>query len=190
MDRSARPRYLLFALVCLALAATAVWLALRGPAPAPGAGDPVAKRPSADELPGAEWRQLHRRASDLRDAGEDVHGDDLGPPRGLEVAGRQFLAFYLPYEVGRVTPEIAAGLRATASPDFAGELLRQMPRFPPGIRSAPVEAQLLGVDATALSEQPGAGQIVAKLRRSGHLEAAAFELHRYGASWLVTGVAG
>src|SRR4051794_18760788 len=107
MDRSARPRYLLFALVCLGLGATAVCLALRGPAPAPGARDAAAKRPSAGELPVAERRQLHRRASDLRDAGEDVHGDDLGPPPGLEGAGQRFLVFYLPYEVGRVTPEIA-----------------------------------------------------------------------------------
>jgi hypothetical protein len=190
MRPSARPRYLLFALACLALGAMAVWLALRGPAAAPGAGDGAGKRPSAGGLSADDRAELRWRATDLREAGEDVHGDALPPPPGLEGAGRRFLAFYLPYEVGRVTPEIAAGLRATASPDFAGELLRHTPRIPPGVRSAPAEAQLLGVDATALSEQPGAGQVVARLHRRGHLQAAAFELHRYGASWLVTGVAG
>jgi hypothetical protein len=81
-------------------------------------------------------------------------------------------------------------LRASASPAFADELLGSAPRVPPGLAREPAEAQLLGIDAFVLDGDPGAGQIVAKLRRDGGLEAAAFELRRVAGRWLVTGVAG
>ncbi len=189
MERSSRPRYLLFGLASIALAAMGVWVALRGSGSAPG--EPAtAKSPAAAGLSAEEHRGLRQRATELREAGEDVHGGELVPPPGVKAAGRRFLAFYLPYEVGRINPTIAAGLRATSTPGFADQLLREAPRVPPGVGRAPPQADFLAVDAIALGDQPGGAQIVAKLWRGGDLEAAAFELRRFAGTWLVSGVAG
>ena len=189
MARSSRARYLLFAVVSLLLSATAVVIFLQGPSASPE--DAGAKRkPPTPALSAAERREAARRTTALQASGEDVHDDDPRLPRSLKQAGRRFLRFYLPYEVGKGGPAIAVGLRATASPEFADELLGTAPRVPPGLAWEPAEAQLLGIDALVLDGNPGAGRIVAKLRRDAGLEAAAFELHRLGGRWLVTGVAG
>jgi hypothetical protein len=189
MSRNRRARYVLFGVVCLLFTATAVVIFLEGPSGLPAHAG-AEHGPPAAPLSGAERREAARRAAALQAGGEDLHDDDRRPPRGLERAGRRFLRFYLPYEVGKATPAIAAGLRASASPEFADELLGRAPRVPPGVAREPAEAQLFGIDAFALNGDLGGGQIVAKLRRDGGLEAAAFELHRVAGRWLVIGVAG
>jgi hypothetical protein len=189
MARSSRARYLLFALVSVLLSATAIVIVLQGPSSSPEDAGAERKRPTP-ALSAADRREAARRAASLQAGGEDLHDDESRPPPGLEPAGRRFLRFYLPYEVGKTTPAVTAGLQASASPEFADELLVRAPRVPPGVSRKPAEAQLLGIDAFALDGNPGAGQIVAKFRRDGGLEAGAFELHRVAGRWLVTGVAG
>jgi hypothetical protein len=189
MASSSRARYLLFALVSVLLSATAIVIVLQGPSSSPE--DAGAKRkPPTPALSAAERREAARRAAALQASGEDVHDGDRRPPPGLKRAGRRFLRFYLPYEVGKAAPAIAAGLRTSGSQEFAAQLLGKPPRVPPGVARQPAEAELLRIDAFALDGDPGAGQIVAKLRRDGALEAAAFELHRVAGRWLVSGVAG
>src|SRR4051812_25180344 len=125
MASSSRARYLLFALVSVLLSATALVIVLQGPSSSPeDAG--AKRRPPIPALSAAVRREAARRAAALQASGEDLH-DDRRPPPGLKQAGRRFLRFYLPYEVGMTTPAVAAGLRASASPEFADELLGRAP---------------------------------------------------------------
>ena len=189
MTRPSRARYLLFAVVSALLSAAALLIFLQGPSASPQAAG-ARRTPPGSALSAAQRREATREAAALQAGGEDLHDGERDPPPGLERAGRRFLRFYLPYEVGKASPAIAAGLQASASPGFAAELLGSAPRVPPGVGREPSQARLLGLDAFALDGDPDAGQIVARLRRDGDLEAAAFELRRLGGRWLVTGVAG
>jgi hypothetical protein len=190
MSSSSRPRYVLFAVASVAIALTAVFFALHGPSDSPGGedGDGALGQPLPPALSAAELERAERERAELQARGEDLHGHAVEPAAGLEVAGREFLRFYLPYEVGKARTPLAAGLRRTATPQFATELLENAPRFPPGLGRAPAEARLLDVEATPLDHV--SGRIVAKLRRGRDLEAVAFELRLIAGHWLVSGVAG
>lgn len=168
----------------------AVLLTLRGPVEPAADQETSAARPPAPAFSPAERKQADRGRVALQAAGEDVHGHAEQPPPGVERAGREFLRFYLPYEVGGLSASIEAGLRATATPEFAAQLLQSAPRFPPGLGKRPAEAQVLAVDPVALADESNVARIVGKLRRGQDVEAVAFELRLIGGRWLVSGVAG
>src|SRR5215213_6084284 len=113
MPRFSRARYLLFAFVSLLLSATAIVIFLLGPPASPEHAG-AKRKPVTAAISPRERRQAARQGAALQAGGEDLHDDPPGPPPGLERAGRRFLRFYLPYEVGRASPAIAAGLRASA----------------------------------------------------------------------------
>lgn len=182
-----RVRYALFALACAALLATGLWFVLGEPDREAAAGETVAERPPPPALAPAERERLERAHAQRQAGGEDVHGHGATAP-GVEEASREFLAAYLPYEVGELDAASEAALRRTTTARFAEQLLGSPPRFPPGLQRPPRQAQLLAVDVLPVNED--LARIVAKLRRGGDLEAAAFELRRVEGRWLVSGVAG
>lgn len=100
----------------------------------------------------------------------------------VETAARGFLGAFLRYEVGQLSPAVARGLRASATPSFASELLMQ----PPG-RAAPrmrVEARLGSIEVTFLSAVPPQALITGIAHRGGFSERFSFVLERRGLAWL------
>lgn len=160
------PRKVLFGIVAVILVCCGIALSLGGNdlANVPEAG-------SADVLGGEEPSSgVGSAADEKRITGE------------VETAARHFLGAFLRYEVGQVSPAVARGLRASATPSFASELLMQ----PPG-KAAPrmrVEARLGSIEVSFLSAVPPQALITGIAHRGGFSERFSFVLERRGLAWL------
>ena len=165
MARPPLGRLALFAALCALLLAAALGFsairsAPRSPPPAPRS---VATAPP---LPRAA-RRIERRAARLEAA--------------LRRAAHPFLAAFLRYEAGA---EVAAALRASATPAFAARLLAAPPR-PTGPGYLP-PARLGALRITFLSARADRALVRASAARAVGAEQLSFVFERRGGRWLAS----
>jgi hypothetical protein len=105
--------------------------------------------------------------------------------REVTVAARRFLAAFLPYEVGELTPSTTRALRRSATSSFAEEMLARPPTpAPPGMAAA---AELGPIAVAFVSALPPRAVVSGSVDRGGFTERLSFVFERRGSAWLVSG---
>jgi hypothetical protein len=165
MSAPARPRAVLFALLCIALGAAALAFA-RAPSPGP----PPAPTPTGSTVAGqrADLHAARRLIGSLR--------------RSV----RDFLASYFRYELGEVAASVRRGLRATATARFAGLLLAYPVRRARGAPAAPARIRRLEVSVDPAD--PSRAFVGGSAVRGHAAERFAFEFTHGAAGWRASGI--
>ncbi len=169
MRRAERRRVALFTLVCASLIGSALAFG--------SAGEQLAN-PAPHPRGGGRERAARSRARVA------VEHNEMGLEREVRAAARRFLAAFLRYEVGEVSPGVKRTLRAAATPRFAAELLAGPPAPPAG--GVPPRAALGPVAVAFVSAIPPRAVISGAARRGGAPEqfSFVFECRRQG--WLAS----
>lgn len=105
----------------------------------------------------------------------------------VKATARRFLAAFLRYEVGELTPALRRVLRATATPEFGRQLLAFPTRRPPG--NFPPRAELRRVDVTFVSPQATLAVVSGTALRAGRPEEFGFVFTQSASGWLASGAA-
>jgi hypothetical protein len=168
MAPAARPKPVLFALVAILLVASAVVFSRSGPSP-------EAESESAGDAARIEVAEAGRVALETARLRAQV-----------EQAARRFVPAFLRYEVGDIDAGVRRTLRATATAEFAADLLAVPPRppaagFPPrarlrrlAVKLSPSAAFHAFVEGSAL--------------RGGARETFSFEFEYGESGWRASGV--
>jgi len=102
----------------------------------------------------------------------------------LGSTARRFLAAFFRYEVGELEPGVRRALRATATPDFATELLGALPHRPPRSPAAAVPGRL---EMAVVSFSPPRVLVSGSARRGGRAEQFSFVFEAVEGVWLASG---
>jgi hypothetical protein len=121
--------------------------------------------------------QDQRRAAQLAQADAEV-----------EATARRFLAAFLRYEVGELTPAVRRALRATTTPEFARQLLAS-PARRPSAGSFPPRAAVDRMNVTFISPQATLAVVDGTALRSGFPEEFGFVFTRTAPGWRASGAA-
>ena len=105
----------------------------------------------------------------------------------LGAAGRRFVSAFLRFEVGDLSSQVRASLRASATSGFARELEAAPPR-PVGRRS-PATARIERLDISFLSGSAGRALLSGVARRPDGPEEFSFLFARRGHRWQAVGAA-
>lgn len=173
--------------------------------PAPAARPTIqdGTRPTPTPTPDATQDDASATAPAPTPAGEadaaetDPSGEDLPvgaePPPAViretaaaEQAARGFLAPFLRYEVGDVTPAVEAALRRRAEPGLAATLLAEPPRVTAGV--APQRATLVRVDSVEPAGDGDGFDVICLVERAGLRSPLTVGVERRQGRWLATAV--
>jgi len=140
---TARPPAGRLVLAGLASAALTAALALTArPIRTPHPRPELSPADTAASAPAQPTRRPHVALAEFRSRDPDLTAPP--PPRERQVA-RRFLDVFVRYEVGDVSFTVRRGLRSTAIPRLADELLQAPPRLPD--RDMPRPARVLALEA-------------------------------------------
>lgn len=188
-----RARIALFA-VLSAIAAVLIAVIVSSKQEPPSSPTPVGKvapAPSAEPRPAPGLREASGAHREDHGVGETppalavIEASRAGRAEAEPVVDR-FLSAFGDYELGRLTPEVRADIRATATRDFARELLAEPPRIPLG-EADPVRAEVVKVEIY-LAPDASEGTANATLERRGSRTRTTFLLRRRDGGWRVSGL--
>lgn len=104
----------------------------------------------------------------------------------VKASARRFMAAFLRYEVGELTPVVRRDLRATTTLEFGRQLLASPPRRP-SAGSFPPHAELRELNVTFLTPQATLAVIDGASVRAGFPEEFGFAFTRSPSGWLASG---
>jgi hypothetical protein len=108
---------------------------------------------------------------------------EVAPRPVLRPVAADFVAAFLGYEVGAVTPSVRSAIRSTATRTFADDLLGQPPRVSPGSGAlSPASLARLSIDI--LSSDPGRALVTGTATRPGGREEFAFLFEAQRGHWV------
>jgi hypothetical protein len=175
-----------------------------GPARQPRRGGlPSDRRPDYVTRPAAAvdvgWSQRQPPAREVRPTGAAESAPAPGVAHRLatdeaaaESVGRRFFAAFARYELGELNPHVAATLRASATGEFAAELISTPPRVPGPIRERRV-AELRGLAfvpgrTDAREQEILTAELVGWAGRGDRRSPIAIDLARTPRGWRVAGI--
>lgn len=198
-----RKRAALFAALVVPLAAVAVYLGVapEDEAPTP---DREARRDARSEVvreAGRAAAEAHEHPSHSeKDPG---HGEPGPRPQDLALAkntglaaervARRFHSAFARYELGEVDSAVRGEIEATATSQFARELLRRPPRIPPGVEPPPPAALGTRFEFVPLRGDPSGtriitGDLVGQVIRGGERDPISFSMVLERGRWRVAAV--
>ncbi len=104
----------------------------------------------------------------------------------VKASARRFMAAFLRYEVGELTPAVRRDLRATTTSEFGRQLLTSPPRRP-SAGGFPPHAELRELNVTFLTPQATLAVIDGASVRDGFPEEFGFAFTRSASGWLASG---
>jgi len=161
-------RVVLFVLASALLIATAIAFSRGASGPDEPSGLGAASEPRAASQSGELPASLARAKSEV------------------ETAARLFLAAFLRYEVGELTPGVRRALVATTTPPFGRQLLSAPARRPPA-GAFPPRAELRRIDVAFISPEATLATVEGTAVRAGFAEEFGFVFALSPRGWLASG---